>query len=102
MNERKTDLWIATFGDVTKYMRERKNSIVKSIIREDSVIVNISCTLDLTIYEVPLTLKTYIPDSWTSAGIANKSKELAVQKDAKGSYVLYSAMPNEGEVIITE
>jgi peptidoglycan/xylan/chitin deacetylase (PgdA/CDA1 family) len=100
-------VWVATFGDVTKYMRERKNSAVKSEVRGDSIAVNVSSGLDPEVYDVPVTLKTYVPKSWKAVVLHSKTGQesqvsLQIQKDAQGFYVLYPFKPGEGEIVLTK
>ena len=107
INKNETHLWIATFADVTKYIRERKNAIISSMVQDNTIVVNISSDLDPEIYDVPVTLKTYVPKAWKSILLNQKFKQenelkLKIQKDELGSYVLYSALPNEGELILKE
>lgn len=107
INERKDHLWVATFADVTKYIRERKSTIITSIVQDDSFVVKISNGLDPEVYDVPITLKTYVPNAWKTAILKKKTEQkeqlkLKVQRDAKGSYVLYSVTPSEDEIILAE
>jgi hypothetical protein len=107
INERKDHLWVATFADVTKYIRERKNVAINSVALDDAIIVNISYHLDTEVYDVPITLKTYVPSAWKTTVLSKKIKRetqlrLKIQKDALGSYVLYSVMPGEDEIILAE
>jgi hypothetical protein len=55
-------------------------------------------------YNLPLTLKTYIPSGWKNVSVGQgKQKTTATPKtDEKGSYVLYQARPNEGAVTLSE
>jgi len=107
MNERRAGLWIATFSDVTKYIRERKNTVIGSVVLDDTIEVNISSDLDPKVYDVPITLKTYVPVAWETAVLHKKTKQenqlrLKIQKDAQGSYVLYSVRPGEVEILLAE
>jgi hypothetical protein len=107
IKEKEPYVWVATFGDVTKYMRERKNSAVKSEVRGDSIAVNISSGLDPEVYDVPITLKTYVPVTWKTVILHNKTGQenqtrLQIQKDSQGSYVLYAIKPGEGEIMLTK
>ncbi len=107
INERRDHLWVATFGDVTKYIRERKNVAVNSVAKDDSIIVNISNPLNTEVYNVPMTLKTYVPSSWKTTVLNKKTGRenqlrLKVQKDSLGSYVLYSVMSDENEIILAK
>lgn len=102
MKTNEQDLWIATFRDVTKYLRERKATQVTSEVTKDAITVTLSSDLDPTVYAIPLTLKTYIPADWTSAKLSQSKEnvELAIEKDEKGSFVIYEAKPSSGQVLI--
>lgn len=90
------DLWIATFGDVTRYMREREHSKVEYEKKDDKIIITLNQPLDRTIYDLPLTLKTYVPADWKKAWIwqGKRMQRADTEKDDKGSYILYQAYPN--------
>jgi peptidoglycan/xylan/chitin deacetylase (PgdA/CDA1 family) len=100
-NENK--LWIATFADATKYMREKMNSSVTTMQDKDKIVVEVTHTLDKSQYDIPLTLRTYVPSTWQTVTIKQgaDSKTPQVLKDDKGSYILYRAKPNAGVVEIT-
>jgi peptidoglycan/xylan/chitin deacetylase (PgdA/CDA1 family) len=89
-------LWVATFGDVTKYMREREHVIVKSNKARSGIDLNLGNPLDKEMYTVPLTLKTYVPESWKQVSINQGSKlqKVRTAKDDKGTYVVYQVNPN--------
>ncbi|GEO06143.1 hypothetical protein AAE02nite_38070 [Adhaeribacter aerolatus] len=89
-------LWVATFGDVTKYMRERMNAKVQVAEKEDKVTVNLTHDLDKTMYNLPLTLKSYVSPDWKTVQVkqGEKTQRVQPQQDAKGTYVLYQAQPN--------
>ena len=103
MNEKETYLWIATFADVTKYIRERKNSKISSVVQGDTIVVNISSELDPEVYDVPLTLKTYVPANWkavivSASGEYEDQAKIEIQEDQQGSFVLYSVIPGVQEL----
>ena len=99
MKANEDDLWVATFQDVTKYLRERKASKVSAEVRGDAITVKTTSDLNSEIYSVPLTLKTYIPADWTSVRVTQgDSGDLkAIQKDEKGSFVIYEVKAGNGE-----
>lgn len=106
IKEKDPYVWVATFGDVTKYIRERKNSTVTGIVQGDAIKVSITSSLDPKVYDVPVTLKTYVP-AWKAALLTKKTTQekqpaLQIQKDDMGSYVLYSVKPGDGEIILTK
>jgi peptidoglycan/xylan/chitin deacetylase (PgdA/CDA1 family) len=107
MNERKEYLWIGTFSDVTKYIRERKNTAIITVVQDDIIELTISSELDPEVYDVPITLKTYVPRAWKTIVLHEKTSQesplmLEIQKDAVGSYVLYSVKPGEGKLLLAE
>ncbi|MDQ4139606.1 MAG: polysaccharide deacetylase family protein, partial [Bacteroidota bacterium] len=95
---REDKLWVATFADVTKYMRERMNAKVQGEQKENTITVTLTHSLDKNLYDLPLTLKTYVPATWKAVKVKQGTKEQQVQpeKDEKGSFVLYQALPNTG------
>lgn len=107
IKSREEDLWVATFADVTKYIRERKNTTINSKMGKDKIQVSISSELDSSVYDVPITLKTSVPATWQTAKLFRVNKKenpelLPVQKDDMGSYVLYSVQPAGGDLFISE
>jgi len=94
------DLWIASFQDVAKYMRERMHASVTGDKKDNKIIVHLTHTLDATSYDVPLTLKTYVPGNWKKVQIKqdDHKNQLNTQKDSKGNYILYQANPNKGTI----
>jgi hypothetical protein len=89
-------LWIATFQDVTKYIRERMHGKVQSY--RDGAAISVVLRDDLTdvSYDLPLTLKTSVPSEWQAVDVrqGERSKHLQVVRDQEHSYVLYQAVPN--------
>jgi peptidoglycan/xylan/chitin deacetylase (PgdA/CDA1 family) len=95
-----SNLWIATFADVTKYMRERMNSTVKTVEYEGKTIINLKHSLDVTMYNIPLTLKTYIISEWKEVLVkqAGYKTHIHSERDVRGTYILYQAYPNNGAI----
>jgi len=102
-SKQKASIWIATFGDVTKYMREREAATVNSRIVKYQVKVKLTHTLDKAMYNLPLTLKTYVPSKWSQASIwqGKDGHQVEILQDAKGNYIKYQAKPNDGEITIS-
>ncbi|MFN3998990.1 polysaccharide deacetylase family protein [Algoriphagus sp.] len=98
------DLWIATFRDVTKYLRQRIATQVSAKVEGNAITINLNSSLDPEIYSIPLTLKTYIPANWTSARViqGQENNTLQIQKDEKGSFVIYDGKPEGGVIVLKE
>jgi len=99
-NEEK--LWIATFRDITKYLRERKATEVKTEISTDAIIIELTSDLDPEMYQVPLTFKTYIPTTWSSVQVTQEDEtaQPEIQQDEDGSYIIYNLTPGKGSAKI--
>ena len=90
------DLWVATFGDVAKYMRERMNSIVKSSENKGKITVTFTHSLDKSMYNLPLTLKTVVSPEWKEVIVkqGNESSRISTQKTGDVTFVQYQASPD--------
>jgi peptidoglycan/xylan/chitin deacetylase (PgdA/CDA1 family) len=97
-------LWVATFQDVTKYMRERMRSRVTTIRKGKTIEIDLRHDLPGGIYDLPLTLKTFVPAGWPAVEMkqGNRTTSLRPARDARGGFVLYQAVPNAGPVTLTK
>jgi peptidoglycan/xylan/chitin deacetylase (PgdA/CDA1 family) len=102
IKQKDNKLWIATFGDVTKYMREREHASTNAKGTADGIIVTLTHSLDTTVYDLPLTLKTYVPAAWQHVTVTQGSdtQHPATQYDAKGAFVLYQLKPNNVKALL--
>lgn len=103
MKKREDKLWVATFRDVTKYIRERIHADVKVKKQTDKLVVTLTHSLDHNLYNFPLTLKTYVDNQWKEVKVGQGNKVISIKShtDSKGTYVLYQALPNAGPVYVT-
>lgn len=95
-------LWVATFGDVTRYMREREHAAVDAQATSGTITVNLTHSLDPAMYYLPLTLKTYIPAKWQQVTVTQgtHTQHPAIQHDAAGAYILYQLKPNTVKALL--
>lgn len=93
---REDKLWIVTFGDAAKYMREREHATVNTNEKDGKINVSLIHSLDKTMYDLPLTLKTYIPKKWSRVIVTQETntQKPNIQHDDHGDYVLYQVQPN--------
>ncbi|MGH7575981.1 MAG: polysaccharide deacetylase family protein [Longimicrobiales bacterium] len=102
IKDREDDLWIATFGDVTKYMRQRMNAEVRSERQGDRIIVELTHRLGPELfveperYDLDLTLRTRVPRDWARVTMrqAERVEDIQVMTDETGPFVMYRATPN--------
>jgi hypothetical protein len=103
MKQHEDNLWIAPFRDVTKYMREKMAAKVKNTNDDDVIKVDLEHSLDKDLYDFPLTLKTYVPGDWNTCKVRQGESEfeLVATADEAGKFLLYDALPNKGQIVIS-
>ena len=104
IKSKEKDIWVATFQDVTKYMRERMHSKIIYTIEDNTIRVELSHDLDSELYDLPLTLKTYVPDSWKSVQVKQGGNSWFpnIETDKFGHFVLYDSYPDAEDILLTE
>jgi len=100
IKSKEDQLWVATFQDATKYMRERIHSHATAYQNEDGISVVLRSDLTNVSYDLPLTLKTNVPPEWKAVEVrqGHRTSHAIVNRDRNASYALYQAVPN-AEVI---
>lgn len=98
------NIWVATFKDVTKYIRERENANININKQENYINLNVSHTLKDKRYNLPLTLKTYVPSTWLKVHIRQgyRKQNAPVLADEGGHYIIYQVIPNREEVTLSK
>jgi peptidoglycan/xylan/chitin deacetylase (PgdA/CDA1 family) len=98
----KDKLWVATFGDAARYIKERMTARMTFRVCEKcgAIDVEVDHPLDKTLFDLPLTLKTYVDPAWEEVKVSQGAKTTAVsvQRDAEGTYVIYNAIPGGGAI----
>jgi peptidoglycan/xylan/chitin deacetylase (PgdA/CDA1 family) len=104
IKSKESQLWVATFQDVTKYMREREHSRVQTSRRGDVIEVVLCHDLKTESYDLPLTLKTCVPPEWSVVEVrqGNQVKSVQVDRDNRKAYAMYQAVPNGQPVTLTK
>jgi peptidoglycan/xylan/chitin deacetylase (PgdA/CDA1 family) len=96
INSKKNRVWVATFQDVAKYIRERSRSTVRSYRDGEVISIVLRSELRDLNYDLPLTLKTYVPSEWEAVEVrqGEQSKQVGVLRAGGAAYILYQANPN--------
>ena len=98
------DIWITTFGDVARYIKERMNAEVSYSQENGNINVTLVHSLDKKLYDLPLTLKTHVEPDWEEAKIV-QGKSVAnvkVLREGASTFVIYQAMPGEESITISK
>lgn len=84
-------VWFGSFQDVSIYAMQKRNvRIENGTFTSTSMEFNIDCDLDEEIYNIPMTLKLYVPFSSTNprAEVNGENQSLQTNVDVDGTYVL--------------
>ena len=96
MKAREDRLWVATFADAAKYVRERMASQVTTKQAGNAIEVTVRHSLDPKRYDLQLTAKTTVPAEWSSVRVSQgrMTATIPVQRERGDSYVTYRITPN--------
>jgi hypothetical protein len=104
INSKTGALWVATFQDVGKYIRERRHATVSSFQDGNAISIVLRSDLSDMSYDLPLTLKTSVPKSWRQVRVqqGERNTHIAVVEAKDDHYALYQAVPNAEVVTLSE
>ncbi|MDM7924438.1 MAG: polysaccharide deacetylase family protein [bacterium] len=104
LHTRQDTFWVATFGNVARYILERKAVNVHETASGDTTItVQVTDTLDNAVFDHPVTLRRPLPEGWpfavaSQAGVPVESKVIDVDG---GKSIQFDAVPDAGDVVIS-
>ncbi len=98
------NLWAGTIGAMVKYIRE-KASATLSVVSSSSgqITLSLTDTLDNTIYDNPLTIRSTVPSSWSYVVVQQGSEVTTAESSIEGTetVIYYDAIPNQGLITLT-
>lgn len=99
IKQKEKDVWVATFADASKYVHERMNAEIETKKEGDKITVELTHKLDSSMYNLPLTLRTNVPDNWKTVQVKQGDNQQTVESVTEGdsTYVMYKLVPNAGK-----
>jgi len=95
----RSQLWITDPISWHKYLTERKAAAVTVIAADARQIrIQLSCTADPVLYDLPLTLVTRVPPEWTACLLTQGTTRTNLP--AVGGMVRYPALPGPAEIAL--
>ncbi len=96
-------VWCATFEEASLYTEEYRTAKASATRYFDRIELTVTDTWDNEIYNHALTVRVEVPENWTSVTqtVGGVATTLEVMKDANGSFVYASVVPDSGIAIIT-
>jgi peptidoglycan/xylan/chitin deacetylase (PgdA/CDA1 family) len=92
-------LWVAPFGEVIRYIRQR--AAVQASVVENSgqqIRVEVGDDLDDAVFNLPLTLMLDLPAGWT--GVQASQSGAPIEAWVAGDRLVFNAVPDAGEVLL--
>jgi len=99
------DLWVDTFGSVAKYIKERESATLSLVSNsENQIVLSLTDTLDDSIFDQPLTIRSEVPSNWTNILVQQGGGSIIVKPVVEGTQtvVYYNALPDRGIIILQE
>jgi len=95
--------WVAPFGTVARYIKERNSASVSELsTSRDSIVVQLTDNLDTAYHSVSLTIRRPLPKGWDSVVVFQNGDTISSQliKVDTTEYVMFDAVPNGGNITI--
>lgn len=87
------DVWVAPFTDAMLYFSEWSTASVSAEYKDGKISVKLTDKENDSVYNMPLTVKVTVPDSWNTARVGNT--ELTVHREEnKNPYVYIDIIPD--------
>jgi oligosaccharide reducing-end xylanase len=101
LKARKELFWVSTFGNVARYIKERNClSVTETSYQDIQITLEVTDTLDNTLYNVPVTIRRPLPQDWSAAIVTQNglriNASIVIMYSIK--YVMFDAVPNGGEI----
>lgn len=105
IKEKENQLWVATFQNVIKYIRERQDALFSDEeILPDRISFHITEVLPDDIYNYPLSIKMDLPDNTDIAEFAIQNQRvlnLHIYNDGINKYIIIDGIiPDKGQVTV--
>lgn len=102
---RKDKFWVATFGNVVRYIRERDAVSVKELSNQDNhITLLVTDNLNNAIYNYPVTIRRPLPQDWAAVNVSQNGKAIdarIIEIDSK-KYVMFDVVPDDGDIVLTK
>ena len=105
------ELWSATFGDATKYVRERQNTEVSERYEDGVIYVDMKIArstgdgkyLAAAVFDYPLTVEVRVPESWTSVTYesAGSTQSASVYTRDGAKFAMVNLIPGEDGAVVS-
>jgi hypothetical protein len=104
LNNNRSTYWVETFGNVARYIKERDAATV-TVKSSSSSQITITVTDNLadSIFNYPLSIRCELPSGWSDPVVKqnNKTMQDTIVTVSSKQYLMFQAVPNGGDVVLT-
>jgi oligosaccharide reducing-end xylanase len=105
LDARRNTFWVSTFANVVRYIRERNDVSVMELSNSgDSITLQVTDTLNNTIYNYPVTIRRPLPAGWPSAHVSQNGQAVNASIVVANAtmYVMFDVVPDGGDVVLSK
>ncbi len=102
---KRKDVWVATFQDAVKYMRERMKADIRAAWDGPLLRIELRHPLDPKVYDLPLTVKIAVPGDWTAVEMKQGdrvSRSNTLEGGARSRRAMIEVAPNAGPAYLAK
>ncbi|MBQ8163656.1 MAG: polysaccharide deacetylase family protein [Clostridia bacterium] len=99
----RNDIWVASFEEASIYAMQLANAKMNyTSCDKSSISFNITCDLDKSIYNIPMSAKIYLPKFTDTvySELNGVKTSYVIQKDAEGRFITVLDIPVNGEEVV--
>jgi oligosaccharide reducing-end xylanase len=104
LDKNRDKIWIETFGNVARYIKERDAASIAVKSSDDkSITITVTDNLVDSVFNYPLSIRRALPDGWTTAAVTQKGvavDDSIITVNSK-KYVMFKAVPDGGDIVIS-
>ncbi|MEY3411376.1 MAG: hypothetical protein RIQ70_62 [Bacteroidota bacterium] len=98
--QKQNQLWVAPFGTVAKYIKEKNNLKVTYALASNFIELQVTDNLIDTQFNVPITLEIDVPAEWTKIAVMQNGEKVKPISINNGKLRL-NAVPDKGLILIS-
>jgi hypothetical protein len=105
LDQNRGKIWCETFGNVARYIKERDAvSVAKKDSTDNSFTITVTDNLADSIFNYPLSIRRPLPNGWSTASVTQKGTAVqdTIITDGSTKYVMFKAIPDGGDVVISK
>ena len=105
LDQNRGKIWTETFGNVSRYIYERDSAKITVKSSDDkSITITVTDKLVDSVFNFPLSIRCPLPSGWTTAVVTQKGAavEDTIVTDGSTKYIMFKAVPDGGDVVISK